>query len=464
MGNTVEGESNNTTTPQKFVIGVDFGTTFTSLLSIKNWPDDLSSGDAGGTRPQVPTETWYSTIPLSREAPEDIDEDGGTSEEFVYADNNHPLTSIEDPNIDSQPDNLDLVERFSEFFWGYQVHHQQYRENISRDTRTRVKRSKLWLVQTPYTREDRIELVHIIEYLIENYFIRKHGLKDEPDVRDVLDTFIDFLVKVLHHTKEQLTQLHNFSHSSVVEFSLTVPTIWSPKASRILQNALQTAARVTKFGDMSTKKAVIPYTVSEPEAAAIYMLARDNSVHPGETFIIADCGGGTVDIVTLRDEHYLLDIWPEGETLESIVNRFLPNFENEFKRRKDFTAIFGLKTRIPLPGLRPNAEKRFDDGYIVILKQDWEGVFKPLLERVKNLLHTQLCAALQKNFKVKKVFLPGGFGASPSLRSYLRSYLREMSNKPETGYEIELKDRKRCLWISVCSMDGPYNSRSSGTD
>lgn len=109
----------------------------------------------------------------------------------------------------------------------------------------------------------------------------------------------------------------------------------------------------------------------------------------------------------LRDEHYLLDIWPEGETLESIVNRFLPNFENEFKRRKDFTAIFGLKTRIPLPGLRPNAEKRFDDGYIVILKQDWEGVFKPLLERVKNLLHTQLCAALQKNSKSKKFSCSG---------------------------------------------------------
>ncbi|KAJ8069522.1 hypothetical protein OCU04_003173 [Sclerotinia nivalis] len=505
MGSTVEEESNNTTIPQKFVIGVDFGTTFTSvsyfshpindrhprafpeqLLSIKNWPDDLSSGDAGGTRPQVPTETisswllkhWYSPIPLSRDGPEDIDEDGGTLEEFVYADNNHPLTSVGDSNIESQLNCLELDEGSSKFFWGYQVHHQQYRENICRDTITRVKRSKLWLVQTPYTREDRVELVHIIEYLIENHIIRKHGLKDKSDVRDVLDTFTDFLVKVLHHTREQLIQLHNFSHSSVVEFALTVPTIWSPNASRILQTALQTATRVVKFGDMSTKKAIIPYIVSEPEAAAIYMLARDTSVHPGETFIIADCGGGTVDIVTyeigtehplrlseekvtpggdncgssylnenyrkmlldrLQDEHYLLDIWPAGESLESIVNRFIPNFEDDFKRRKDVTALFGLKTRLHLPGLRQNAEKRFDDGYIVIMKQDWEGVFKPLLERVKNLLNTQLCAALQKNLKVKKVFLLGGFGASPSLRSYLRNYLREMSNRPEVGYEIELK-------------------------
>ncbi|KAF7862502.1 hypothetical protein EAF04_007375 [Stromatinia cepivora] len=490
---TAREGSNNTTIPQKFVIGVDFGTTFTSvsyfshpindrhprafpeqLLSIKNWPDDLSSGDAGGTRPQVPTETVSSW-----EAPEDIDGEGGTLEEFVYADNNHSLTRVGDSNIESQPEYLELDEdNSSEFFWGYQVHHQQYRENISRDTRTRVKRSKLWLVHTPYTREDRVELVHLIEYLIENHIIRKHGLKDIPDVRDVLDIFTDFLVKILHHTKEQLIRLHNFSGSSVVEFALTVPTIWSPNASRILQTSLQTAARVVKFGDLSTKKAVIPYIVSEPEAAAIYMLARDTSVHPGETFIIADCGGGTVDIVTyeigtehplrlseekvtpggdncgssylnenykkmlldrLQDEHYLFDMWPTGESLESIVNRFIPNFEDNFKRRKDVTSLFGLKTRLHLPGLRPNAEKRFDDGYIVVMKQDWEGVFNPLLEHVKNLLHTQLCAALQKNLKVKKVFLLGGFGASPSLRSYLRNYLREISNRPEVGYEIELK-------------------------
>ncbi|KAF7955544.1 hypothetical protein EAE96_004470 [Botrytis aclada] len=488
---SIAGEySKNITTEKKFVIGVDFGTTFTSvsyffhpinerhprafpeqLLSIKSWPDDLSSGDAGGTRPQVPSETWYSTIPLSREAPQDTDEQDGTLEEFVYADENHPLTYAEDKNAESGGDES------SEFLWGYQVHHQQYIENISRNTATRVKRSKLHLVPTAYTHDDRVELLRSMEILIDNGIIRKHGSKDEPDARDVLDIFTDFLVKVLNHTKEQLTQLHNFSSHSVVEFALTVPIIWSPNASRILQNALQTAARLVKFGNISMKKVVVPYIVSEPEAAAIYMLAGNLSIHPRETFIIADCGGGTVDIVTyeigteyplrlseekvtpggdncgssylnenwknmlltrLKNESYLLDMWPADESLESIVNRFIPNFENDYKRRKDVTSIFGLKTRIHLPGLRANEEKRFDDGHIVVMKQDWEEVFNPLLERVKKLLHTQLFAALEKGLKVKKVFLLGGFGASPSLRSYLRNYLREMSSKPEVGYDIEL--------------------------
>ncbi|KAI9640157.1 hypothetical protein NHQ30_011394 [Ciborinia camelliae] len=501
-------ESEKTTTPQKFVIGVDYGTTFTSvsyffhpikekhprafpqqLLSIKNWPGDLSSGDASGTRPQVPTETWYSPIPLSREAPQD--EDDENLKEFIYADNDHPLTVIGDSNLASHLESHELDEdESSEFFWGYQVHHQQYGENISRDTRTRVKRSKLRLVETPYTQDDRIELLDIMEGLIQKNIIRKQGFKDVHDARDVLDIFTDFLVKVLQHTKEQLIQLHNFSDNSVVEFAMTVPTIWSPIASRILQTALQTAARVVKFGNSSTKNALIPYIVSEPEAAAIYMLAEKSSVHPGETFIIADCGGGTVDIVTyeigtehplrlseekvtpggdncgssylnenykkmllhrLRDETYLLDMRPAGESLESIVNRLVPKFEDDFKRRKDVTASFGLRTRLHLPGLKPNKEKGFDDGYVVVMnlltipmygnRQDWEEVFNPLLERVKNLLRTQLYAALEKNLKVKisqKVFLLGGFGASPSLRSYLRNYLREFSNKPEVSYEVEL--------------------------
>ncbi|CAD6443738.1 70d27cb5-d127-4be3-af72-ae3452882fb0-CDS [Sclerotinia trifoliorum] len=91
MGNTVEEESNNTAIPQKFVIGVDFGTTFTSvsyfthpindqhprafpeqLLSIKNWPDDLSSGDAHETLTceeliYVSDEAKYSHYPLDHE-------------------------------------------------------------------------------------------------------------------------------------------------------------------------------------------------------------------------------------------------------------------------------------------------------------------------------------------------------------------------------------------------------------
>ncbi|TGO50521.1 hypothetical protein BOTNAR_0390g00090 [Botryotinia narcissicola] len=450
--------SKNFTTEKKFVIGVDFGTTFTyvsyffhpinerhprtfpeQLLSIKNWPDDLSSGDAGGTRPQVPSETWYSPIPLSRETPQDTDDQDGTLDEFVYADKSHPLTFAENANPESSGDES------SEFLWSYQVHHQQYRENISRNTGNRVKRSKLHLVPTAYTHDDRVELLRSMEILIENGIIRKHGSKDEPDARDVLDIFTDFLVKVLNHTKDQLIQLHNFSSQSVVEFALTVPTIWSPNASRILQTALQTAARLVKFGHISTKKVVIPYIVSEPEAAALYMLAGNSSVQPRETFIIADCGGGTVDIVTyemgtehplrlseekvtpggnncgssylnenwknmllnkLKDESYLLDMWPAGESLESIVNRFIPNFENDHKRRKDVASLFGLKTRLHLPGLKENAEKRFDDGHIVIIKS--------------------------------KVFLLGEFGASPSLRSYLRNYLREMSNKPEVGCDIEL--------------------------
>ena len=69
---------------KKFVIGLDYGTTFTSVSysihptdeeplrafpwdvkSITDWPNAGSSRN----RKQVPTESWYSSIPIDREKP-----------------------------------------------------------------------------------------------------------------------------------------------------------------------------------------------------------------------------------------------------------------------------------------------------------------------------------------------------------------------------------------------------------
>lgn len=69
----------------------------------------------------------------------------------------------------------------------------------------------------------------------------------------------------------------------------------------------------------------------------------------------------------LQDEDYL---FKNGDTLESIVNRLIPDFENEYKRRVNVTKRCGH--RVYIAGLRGDeqmnrvglAEKRFEANHL----------------------------------------------------------------------------------------------------
>ncbi|TGO49691.1 hypothetical protein BCON_0203g00020 [Botryotinia convoluta] len=256
-----------------------------------------------------------------------------------------------------------------------------------------------------------------------------------------------------------------------------------PEASRVLQTSVKAAIQATAFGKPWGTTADNIFLVSEPEAAATFLLESSEDISLGETFIIADCGGGTVDVVTygvsnryplrLKDEKiqpigdncgssYLNDgyrdmllnrfqdedyLFKNGDTLESIVNRLIPDFENEYKRRVNVMKRCGH--RVYIAGLRGDermnrvgpAEKRFEANYLRMTLSDYKEIFDPLLKRVSNLLKNQIGQAVEKNLVVKKVFLVGG---SPSLRSYLKNWLA--GKFVELTFNIELvADRHKCI-------------------
>jgi actin-related protein len=62
--------------------------------------------------------------------------------------------------------------------------------------------------------------------------------------------------------------------------------------------------------------------------------------------------------------------------------------------------------------------------------------FQPSLEGVKRVLENQLELAENKNHRVEKVILTGGFGQSPSLQSYLKDFLQGRTSTK--GWAIEL--------------------------
>lgn len=297
--------ANNTPPPlphRRFVIGLDYGTTFTSVSytshpvgqpnphilpndvkTIKNWPGDGN----GGVREQVPTEVWYGMKPFGRVLDSaldtDDDEDNASSESEVPQSRTsrappEPPQQTEDARHDKQ-DTINISG--PDFLWGYEVLNHFYYSSSKRSKLRRVERPKLMLVGTElmlvgteHTESDRERLGPRLDHLIHFAFIRKYERDQTIGKRDVEDAILDFLTKVLEHTKLQLIELENFTDDCLVHFALTVPSIWSHESSRIMQSSLEKAMKATDFGTLSVGGSIDDlFIVSEPEAGATYVMA-----------------------------------------------------------------------------------------------------------------------------------------------------------------------------------------------
>ena len=76
-----------------------------------------------------------------------------------------------------------------------------------------------------------------------------------------------------------------------IQYILTVPAVWSDMA----QEKTRKCAEKAGMGNASSLQ-----LISEPEAAAIYALdAMDpTDIKVGDSFVLCDAGGGTVDLIT----------------------------------------------------------------------------------------------------------------------------------------------------------------------
>lgn len=151
-----------------------------------------------------------------------------------------------------------------------------------------MKHPKSNLLETPYTSEYREKLHPLLKELHEKGIIRKRGEKNVSDHEDVHDVIADFLTHVFIHTKEWLTRSHGYSDRCPVQFVMTVPTIWSARASRTLDAAMQAALRAAKFGVSASGCIKDLYIITEPEAAATYLI----DVSP-EMLVSLRCSPGT---------------------------------------------------------------------------------------------------------------------------------------------------------------------------
>ena len=228
---------------QNYIIGVDFGTTFSSISyypystadekagvrpsdikSIKNWPEDNLNN---GKSEQVPMAIWYAPQPIQRDPIQGVQFDGDAKADIVGS----QLRSV---GFDHEAALKQLTpwkkddDRLNDVYFGYQALWHRYNVRIERDVDFLVLGAKSELFKTPHSRSDRQKLQAQLRRLIDEGIIRKYGKKEEPDVRDVRDVITDLFVKLLQHTKQQLIRLHGFTNECPVEWELAIPTIWEP--------------------------------------------------------------------------------------------------------------------------------------------------------------------------------------------------------------------------------------------
>ncbi|KAF4449998.1 hypothetical protein F53441_6782 [Fusarium austroafricanum] len=448
--NRIEHES----LQRRLIIAVDFGTTYSavsyveipegcpsdfvdsrSIHSITRYPDsrDLNANDR--MLMEVPSEVIY---PLDRHfrdrdrlihSPPDLETGPGDNNQHEGPPSD-PLSDgpQEADHHDDDGDTTMGMDIPDQFHWGYAVHELWAIPATHSDpTNQPLSRFKLLLDNSPMTETVRQKLNEDLG-----------RLKSRGVIRKPIEVIADFLTYLLDHVQSELCLL-GYEDNIPKEMVLCVPAIWSQRACRDMQMCLAAAMKRAKFKgvDVENKSIENLFIVSEPEAAAAYMLANSPEIKRGQTFVLLDAGGGTVDANTYRvsnEEPLRLDheIVPPGgglhgssylnedfkaylknllaeetyleqgiETIDGIVEQvMIEQFEPKIKRSFDYTRPKIVK-RLAIRGLRDNPSKGFSRGCVVISTSKIRQIFMKHLEGIFNIVRRQLDDALRNGCKVE---------------------------------------------------------------
>ncbi|TGO89200.1 hypothetical protein BPOR_0120g00080 [Botrytis porri] len=454
-GSPMEIDSRNENEVDRLIISTDFGTTF-SCVAFASSKDEIGIVRGYATDPMsiqkkprfdVPTESWYPTKAKLEELAIENN-----------ADNDEPMLKFDDDD-DSDDDGFnDAGSTPKIMYWGYEVQGKLSEPDLDKKQYTCVMRSKLLLDTSYETEKIREELKPVLKSLKARKYIKANE-----------DVIVQYLEQLFLHAKKYLHENRRLKDTTIVEHVLCVPVIWSPSACRKMQSAMEVAIQRSDLGSINNL-----FLVSEPEAAAAYVLEYSNSISPEETFILLDAGGGTVDATTYtvsgseplrlkREEvaakgglygssylneafkEYLFgrleseksDIEINGRTIQGIVDQQTVNFENSLKRIMDVTNQNMAPIFLRIDGLRENPEKGFSANRIKIKRNDFWRIFERCLRGNMDLMLDQIKLSREAGLIIKKVILIGGFSNNPSLRKTLERRLRKLER--DTGVSIELE-------------------------
>ncbi|MDI1491919.1 MAG: hypothetical protein OHK93_003130 [Ramalina farinacea] len=229
--------------------------------------------------------------------------------------------------------------------------------------------------------------------------------------------------------------------STPIEYVITVPAVWSDAAQ------LKTRKCAERAG-MGQGSAL--HIISEPEAAAMYALdiMDPHNIKVGDTFILCDAGGGTVDLISytvnsLKPTLSVRESGPGSGTLcgSTFLNRIfqkyivdklsaLPGWDDDILEEavKRFDVVVKRQFRgglseefiIPVPGLRDDPFRGVRRGRLTMTGEQVKEIFEPVVKEVLDLIDQQI-KITNLRADVKAVLLVGGFGQNAYLRDRIRA-------------------------------------------
>ncbi|KAI5364531.1 Putative Heat shock protein 70 family [Septoria linicola] len=290
------------------------------------------------------------------------------------------------------------------------------------------------------------------------------GVLTKPIYKTPVQICADFLTEIAGLAHEHLVGRlgPELLAATPMEFWFTVPAVWSEKAKADTLLAARKAAKQSQLPCLAGSQV---FLIREPEAAAVATLTditRGNSqqqIKIGESIMVVDCGGGTVDITT-----YVIDaISPKLAFKELLVGaggkcgstyidrQFIKWMERTFgdaytglpwhmrgpssRLMQEFETVkrnFGKANTKRKPYQRISCfmaeatESMYyqDDGFVKIYQSDLEAMFEPVVSKIVDLLQSQLDAEQRQagHVTIKTMLLVGGFGDSEYLKTILRQW------------------------------------------
>ncbi|KAI9769907.1 MAG: hypothetical protein M1839_003308 [Geoglossum umbratile] len=273
-------------------------------------------------------------------------------------------------------------------------------------------------------------------------------LDEEPHAdKKARDLTIDYLTKLRKHVVNHLSSSSYIGNDTFntrrQEWVITVPAIWSQDA----KNMTRACAEAAGIGGPSRNLVVI----SEPEAAAAYVFQKmdTSKLKVGDSIIVCDAGGGTVDLITYKITRLPPNLHVEesgictgGKCGSVFLNRVFENwvdtrlgslkptlsdisraemmdqFETVMKKEfdgEDDDNMYFLVNGVPnKPGIKVSGNR------MAITPAQMKGIFEVVVPGVINLVQSQKQQVESAGGAVSAILLVGGFGQSKYLFERLK--------------------------------------------
>ncbi|KAI5837493.1 hypothetical protein DFP73DRAFT_568263 [Morchella snyderi] len=291
-------------------------------------------------------------------------------------------------------------------------------------------------------------------------------LPEGPRPKEPVHVVSDYLCCLKKHMLATLERSYGevFMNAIPIKYTLTVPAMWTDTAKALTLDAAVAAG-------LGSKDEI--ELMSEPDAAAAWTILKEiQSTHfkRGDVFVVVDCGGGTVDLISYE----IVSLSPSisvkecaggkgelcGSTFlnqgfENLVisragkenfdkmktrslNRMLREFEQSLKRNftnseddDEFICTAG--------GLPDNPEVGIERGEFTFTREDMLGIFDPIIDRIIPLVQNQIDVVEAQHAgesPVSAVLLVGGFGSSKYLYQRLQDELKKGKGRHRSSPEI----------------------------